>query len=217
MVILGCLFFSSYASKHENQIQISLNCANGVPMSKGSHFAWDNEGGGIMSNYSTLITIAAMSYAVILVYLLHGRYLLNDLCAWNNWKNNIPLAELAALPQKTVYDMLTKSIAIKYNCPTSAVTMNLTLFLQDTTAELETLSSYKSTAQILKSCYVSPLFFVSPESIKQTEEKIKRLRFIQSIVAGELEPTNCVRRLDLINYAYSKCQTLMQRVLGRHH
>ena len=95
--------------------------------------------------------------------------------------------------------------------------MNLTQFLQDTTAEIESLSNYKSIAHMLNSLCMAPLFFVSPDSVRQADEKIKRLRFLQTTVASELEPTSCVRRLNLINYAYQTCQTWMQRVLGRHH
>ena len=211
------MVLSAYGVK-EVHIDFKANLINnGVPFGKKTSFDYLSDSDGSKSWFGTALTVAAIAYTATLVYVLHARYLLNDLCAWNNWKNNIPLADLASMPQKAVYDMLSKSITLKYCCPEGTITMNLTQFLQDTTAEIESLSNYKSTAKILNSVGVSQLFFISSDSVRQADEKIKRLRFMQTAVASELEPNNCVRRLNLINYAYQTCQTWMQRVLGHHH
>ena len=214
---LCCLFLETN-TRNQPDIKISVQQTQigGIPMSK-KDVSWE----GCLSNDTksnrTLWYIAGGAYVAAVAYALHARYLLNNLCAWNNWNNTIPLSDFANMPQKNVYGMLTKSIEIKYNCPPGPITMNLTQFLQDTTMEIETLGNYKTFAQALSTCYIAPLFFISQDSIKQAEEKIKRLRFMQSVLANELEPTNVVRRLNIINYAYQKYQSWMQRVLNRHH
>jgi hypothetical protein len=212
---LCCLFLETNAQP-DIKISMQQTQISGIPpIQKNS--SWEGHLSTNTKTSRTLWYIAGGAYVAAVAYALHARYLLNNLCAWNNWNNTIPLSDLASMPQKNVYVMLTKSIEIKYNCPPGPLTMNLTQFLQDTTMEIETLGNYKTFAQALNSCYIAPLFFISQDSIKQAEEKIKRLRFMQSVLANELEPTNAVRRLNIINYARQKYQSWTQRVLNRHH
>lgn len=166
--------------------------------------------------YSIATATAVCTYVGTALYALRARYLLNDMNAWNNWKNTIPLVDLASMPQKDVSALLTKGIQAHYHCPQGTLTMNIPHFLNDTSNEIDTLTTYKTIGTFLQSFYVAPLVFMTKDSLVQAEEKIKRLQFMQTIVANDLEPHDTVRRLAIINQ-YQTSRSWMRRALSRHH
>jgi hypothetical protein len=143
--------------------------------------------------YSIVTTTAICAYIGTALYALHARYLLNDMNAWNNWKNNIPLSDLASMPQKDISALLTKGIQAHYHCPQGTLIMNIPHFLNDTSNEIDTLITYKTIGTFLQSFYIAPLVFMTKDSIAQAEEKIKRLHFLQTVIANDLEPQDMVR------------------------
>jgi hypothetical protein len=165
--------------------------------------------------YSFVSTAAIIAYLGTAAYTLHARYMLNDMTAWNNWRNSISLTDLASIPQKELSDMLVKSISIHYNCPPGTILMNIPLFLRDTCNEINTLTTYKTIGHFLQSFYLAPLAFITKDSLAQAEEKIKRLQFMQTIVATDLEPTDTTCRLDIIDH-YQTSPTSMQHASNRH-
>lgn len=166
--------------------------------------------------YGIATTLALCAYVGTTLYALRTRYLLNDMTAWNNWKNTMSLSDLASMPQKDVSQMLTKSIQTHYHCPPGTALMNIPQFLRDTCNEIDTLTRYRTIGTFLQSFYVAPLVFMTKDSMTQAEEKIKRLQFIQTIVANDLEPHDIVRRLALINQPRQTFQSWMQHALDRH-
>ena len=201
--VLSCVADDIRISMQQTQI-------TGTPLAaKGMSFEWDNG----RSYWALAGKILVGAYVCTTAYLLYARYLLNNLCAWNNWKNSVSLSDLALLPQNDVYGMLMKSIQVRYNCPSGTHTMNIPQFLQDTAIEIEVLSSYKIVAHALSTVYLAPLFFISTDAVRQAEEKIKRLRFMQSVVIGELDMHEyaAVQRCSFFSFGSRKGLCVMRR------
>jgi len=212
LVLLVCatVYSASDTGTHINLQQIQIG---GVPTDRRDFsLEWPPKS----SSMRTVWYVLGGTYVLTSAYMLYTRYMLNNLNAWNNWRNNISLADLASMPQKNVYEMLSKSIQTRYHCPPGTTMMNITRFLQETSDEIDHLNNYISFANMAQGMRLHWLFFISRESIKQAEEKIKRLHFMQSVVASELEPDNGIRQLNIINYSNRTRPSLMQRVLGRH-
>ena len=106
-LILFLLFSCFFVRADDIRISMQQTQISGVPCNnKSMSFEWDNSNSWLKN----VIYGSLFAYTLTTVYLLYVRYLLNNMCAWNNWKTSVPLAELATLPQKNVYEMLTKSI-----------------------------------------------------------------------------------------------------------
>lgn len=208
--LVGIFFLITfYCTAGDIKISMQQTQISGMPLAgKGMSFEWDNN----RSCWPTIGKVIIGAYVCTTAYLLYARYLLNNLCAWNNWKNPIPLSDLATMQQKNVHDLLVQSIEMRYNCPSGTFAMNLPQFLRDTALEIEILNTYKMLANSLRSVYLAPLFFISDDSIRQADEKIKRLRFMQTIIVGELDlrEYSCMQRFTIFNFRNRKDLCAMQ-------
>ncbi len=164
-----------------------------------------------------LLSGAALAYAIPLAYTLKARRLIVNSHAWCNWQAARPLDELSKTPTATLYEMLKKDIESTYKSPDIHILVNLTRFLNDTGAELDTLRSFDRFANTVDSCYLARIFFITPFTLKQINNRIKRLIFIRAIIAQTLEPDNVIHQLSLVNSPYLAYRTLRPRVLSRHH
>lgn len=164
-----------------------------------------------------LISGAALAYAIPLAYTLKARRLIGNSHAWCNWQAATPLDELSKTPNSTLYETLKKDIETTYKSPDIHILVNLTRFLNDTGSELDTLRSFDRFANTLQSCYLARAFFITPFTLKQINNRIKRLIFIRAIIAQTLEPDNVLHQLSLVNSPYLAYRTLTPRVLSRHH
>ena len=163
----------------------------------------------------TIISLVGI-YSGIQLYLLHKAHFLHDEKAWHNWYNFKTLNELTKTAKNELYTELKNEIENRYETPNASIMMNLSQFLQDTSKEMQTLKSYLSMLSWLSLLKMNYIFLVSIDNIKLAKEKIRRLQYLRTVVATNLEPKNTDRSLKLIN-AYRKLQSWMPRVLNRHH
>ncbi len=142
-----------------------------------------------------------LTYAGTVIYFVRGRLLLNNTHAWHAWHSEISMNEFLAIPHKILYEQLRFSMQERYHTPHSLIAMNLNDFFQETARELGILNGYYTYGSYLARVWISPIFFITQSSLKRAEEKIKRLLHMRTVIACELEPTDVLRRLDLIKCA----------------
>lgn len=143
---------------------------------------------------------AVIGYGCLLVQTQRARWLMSDLNAWLNWNAAQPFEQLLALPHAEVYVALKKAIETRYQSPNLPILVNVTQFLNETNAELACLRRYARVCTWLEHVPLAlRVCFVDAASIKCAHESIKRLIFLRTIIAQELEPHNALRRIDLVN------------------
>jgi len=130
-----------------------------------------------------------------------AQWLMNDLNAWLNWNAALPLEQLLAQPHQEIYGALKKAIEDHYQSPCLPIMVNVTQFLNETNAELAQLRGYvRVCAWLEKIPWALTICFTDQASIRRAHDSIKRLIFLRSVIAQELEPHNTLRRIDLVNF-----------------
>lgn len=163
----------------------------------------------------TLATIG-VCYAGLLAYIARGYWQLNRSSAWHAWHSEVSLNALLVIPHKDLYAQLHLALQERYHTPNASILMNLFDFFNETTEELAILRGYHWFGSLLSKMWIAPLFFVTNNSLKRADEKIKRLLHLRTTIANELEPDDVLKRLRLIN-----CPSLRSRALtpqlSSHH
>ncbi len=160
------------------------------------------------SRRAIILGAIAVSYASVLLYFVRGRFLIHDSRAWHAWRSELSLEELLALPHKKLYEHLRLSMQERYHTPHASIVMNLLDFFNETTHELVVLRGYHAIGSRLARIWLAPAFFVTSNSLRMADEKIKRLLHMRTVIATELEPDDVLKRLRLIN-----CSTLRSQAL----
>lgn len=146
-----------------------------------------------------IIGALGVSYLSVLACVLRGRYVLEDRTAWHAWRSELSLADLLVIAHKDLFNQLRLAMQELYGTPNSSVIMNLVDFFTQTSAEITALRRYLTLGNALERVWLNKAFFVSTDSVKRADEKVKKLLHFRTVIANELEPDNVLARLKLIN------------------
>lgn len=143
--------------------------------------------------------LAGSAYLALIMYIQKAQWLIGNAQSWCNWQHNVSLEQLSKLEQEELYAQIKKTFEERYIDQKPNTLMLLARFFNETNDELTTLHRYLNITQTLNSCWLARLFLVKNQGMTAAHEGIRRLTFIRSILATELEPHDTVRRMYLIN------------------
>lgn len=152
-------------------------------------------------NHKAIVAAAVIgfSYLATLFYVQRAQWLVRNTQSWCNWQHITPLEQLTELSQSEVYAQLKKSFEDRYYNQKPNTIAFLAQFFSETNDELATLQRYLSLEKAVSTFWLAKLFLINDSSVRTAHEAIRRLTFLRSVVATELEPHDVVRRLYLIN------------------
>lgn len=195
------LFAPEINAPHNLSIVVNIS---GEPLVDSVHRVAQQAGDAVsgLSSYKwyALGSGIALVYGWALVQTQRAQWLMSDLNAWLNWNAAQPFEQLLALPHNEVYAALKKAIEMRYQSPSLPIMVNVTQFLQETNTELACLRRYvRLCAWLEKFPLLMRVCLADAASVKCAQDSIKRLIFLRTIIAQELEPHNALRRIDLVN------------------
>lgn len=143
--------------------------------------------------------LVGSTYLALIIYIQKAQWLIGNAQSWCNWHHNVPLEQLSKLEQDELYCQIKKTFEERYIDQKPNTLMQLARFFNETGDEIRTLQRYTHITHMLTSWWLAKLFFIKNQSILAAHEGIRRLTFMRSILATELEPHDTVRRMYLIN------------------